>query len=86
MKGNAVNQPNTIWKRDTDTDVRGPSSHLADLGFHMSAEWSEVDGLQFWGNLERGSETYTLAEVKKIHSAIGRLLAKVEAEPRPTRR
>ena len=71
----------SIWKRNTTTEglYDGPSSRLESIGFHLAAEWSEGTGVEFWGNLERDSEDYTLAEVRKIHSAIGRLLAKVEA-------
>lgn len=77
----------SIWKQNPHTHdlYDGPSSKLEVVGFHFAAEWSEADGVQFWGTLERDSEEYTLAEVRKIHATIGRLLAKVDAEPTPTR-
>lgn len=75
----------SIWKKAGVDLHHGPSTHLLDGDFHFDSEWTEEKGVHFWGNLERDSEEYTLAEVRKIHSAIGRLLAKVDAEPKPTR-
>jgi hypothetical protein len=75
----------SIWKKDNGyADLfDGPATRLNDVEFHLSAEYSKDDGVHFFGNMERSSETYTLAEVRKIHRAMGRLLDKVDAEPKP---
>ncbi|WP_026549000.1 hypothetical protein [Arthrobacter sp. Br18] len=77
----------SIWKEDPNYRHvglhDGPSSRLNDIGFHIDARYKDEEGVTFFANLERNSEAYTLAEMKKIHRHLGHVLDKIAADPKP---
>lgn len=78
----------SIWKKNHDhvSLYDGPACQLKDVEFTLYAEYDDDNGVHFFGNMNRKPETYTLAEVRKIHRAMGKVLDKVTADPKPAKR
>ncbi|WDF34567.1 hypothetical protein PTW37_06615 [Arthrobacter agilis] len=84
----AAHEGRSIWKKDKSGMFEGlwdgPRSSLTDLESTLQARYTEKDGVTMWFDIERRpTEQYTVAEIRKLHRAMGRVLDKVEAEPKP---
>jgi hypothetical protein len=78
----------SIWKPMKFTGKRdhhsGPSFRVAKVEAEAVAYYDAEEGVTFFFEIQqRQLASYTLAEMKALHRALGTMLTKIETDPKP---